>query len=97
MTKIEYNSEKKKETINNLSNAINSLGTINNSFYNTFIPSDFYYYNTTNKMKSSIIESRKKLLNYKDKINNRMESINKDELDIALNVTKIEDFIIEKF
>ncbi len=97
MTKVYYDKEKKQSAINSLNNIILDLNKVNNSFYNTFVPTEFYYYHTLGNLKVSLIDVKKELDEYKNKINNITERINKDELEIMQKVNKIDEPIIEKF
>lgn len=97
MSKIKYNGDSKNSIINSLNVCLDTLSTINNSFYNTYIPYGFYYKNTLANLESSLIEDKEDLSNYKNNINKCMEDLNKNELEIMSKLNKIEEVIIEKF
>ena len=97
MTKIKCNAENKSTIINNLNECVNTLTNINNAFYNTYIPYDFYYKNNLNNIKNDLISSKNKLNNYKNNLNKFIEEINEEELEILSKLNKIEDIMIEKF
>lgn len=97
MSTIEYNGELKQNTINSIDNVIDTLSSVNNSFYNTYTPSDYYYYYTFNNIKNNIINIKNGLQKYKNKLNTCAERINKDEIELSSKINKIEDNIIDKF
>ena len=68
MTKIKYNMENKNSIISNLNDCISKLSVINNNFYNTYFPRDFYYINSLFSMERELITIKKDLNNYKDNI-----------------------------
>ena len=88
MTKIKYNMENKNSIISNLNGCISKLSVINNNFYNTYFPRDFYYINSLFSMERELITIKKDLNNYKDNINEdklvsmakgtRINKVNKD-------------------
>ena len=97
MTKIKYNMENKNSIISNLNGCISKLSVINNNFYNTYFPRDFYYINSLFSMERELITIKKDLNNYKDNINAIMEKINKNELEMASKLSKINGLSISRF
>lgn len=97
MTKIKYNMENKNSIISNLNGCISKLSVINNNFYNTYFPRDFYYINSLFSMEMELITIKKDLNNYKDNINAIMEKINKNELEMASKLSKINELSISRF
>ena len=97
MTKIKYNVENKNSIISNLNGCISKLSVINNNFYNTYFPRDFYYINSLFSMERELITIKKDLNNYKDNINAIMEKINKNELEMASKLSKINELSISRF
>lgn len=97
MTKIKYNMENKNNIISNLNDCISKLSVINNNFYNTYFPRDFYYMNSLFSMERELITIKKDLNNYKDNINAIMEKINKNELEMASKLSKINELSISRF
>jgi len=97
MTKIKYNMENKNSIISNLNGCISKLSVINNNFYNTYFPRDFYYINSLFSMERELITIKKDLNNYKDNINAIMEKINKNELEMASKLSKINELSISRF
>ena len=97
MTKIKYNMENKNSIISNLNGCISKLSVINNNFYNTYFPRDFYYINSLFSMERALITIKKDLNNYKDNINAIMEKINKNELEMASKLSKINELSISRF
>ena len=97
MTKIKYNMENKNSIISNLNGCIIKLSVINNNFYNTYFPRDFYYINSLFSMERELITIKKDLNNYKDNINAIMEKINKNELEMASKLSKINELSISRF
>lgn len=97
MTKIKYNMENKNSIISNLNGCISKLSVINNNFYNTYFPRDFYYINSLFSMERELITIKKDLNNYKDNINAIMEKINKNELEMASKSSKINELSISRF
>ena len=97
MTKIKYNMENKNSIISNLNDCISKLNVINNNFYNTYFPRDFYYINSLFSMERELITIKEDLSNYKDNINAIMEKINKNELEMASKLSKINELSISKF
>ena len=97
MTKIKYNMENKNSIISNLNGCISKLSVINNNFYNTYFPRDFYYINSFFSMERELITIKKDLNNYKDNINAIMEKINKNELEMASKLSKINELSISRF
>ena len=97
MTKIKYNMENKNSIISNLNGCISKLSVINNNFYNTYFPRDFYYINSLFSMERELITIKKDLNNYKDNINSIMEKINKNELEMASKLSKINELSISRF
>lgn len=97
MTKIKYNMENKNSIISNLNGCISKLSVINNNFYNTYFPRDFYYINSLFSMERELITIKKDLNNYKDNINAIMEKINKNELEMASKLSKINELSISMF
>ena len=97
MTKIKYNMENKNSIISNLNGCISKLSVINNNFYNTYFPRDFYYINSLFSMERELITIKEDLSNYKDNINAIMEKINKNELEMASKLSKINELSISKF
>ena len=97
MTKIKYNMENKNSIISNLNGCISKLSGINNNFYNTYFPRDFYYINSLFSMERELITIKKDLNNYKDNINAIMEKINKNELEMASKLSKINELSISRF
>ena len=97
MTKIKYNMENKNSIISNLNGCISKLSVINNNFYNTYFPRDFYYINLLFSMVRELITIKKDLNNYKDNINAIMEKINKNELEMASKLSKINELSISRF
>ena len=97
MTKIKYNMENKNSIISNLNDCISKLKCINNNFYNTYFPRDFYYINSLFSMERELITIKKDLNNYKDNINAIMEKINKNELEMASKLSKINELSISRF
>ena len=96
MTKIKYNMENKNSIISNLNGCISKL-SVNNNFYNTYFPRDFYYINSLFSMERELITIKKDLNNYKDNINAIMEKINKNELEMASKLSKINELSISRF
>lgn len=97
MTKIKYNMENKNSIISNLNGCISKFNVINNNFYNTYFPRDFYYINSLFSMERELITIKEDLSNYKDNINAIMEKINKNELEIASKLSKINELSISRF
>lgn len=97
MTKIKYNVKNKTNIISNLNGCISKLNVINNNFYNTYFPRDFYYINSLFSMERELITIKEDLNNYKDNINAIMEKINKNELEMASKLSKINELSISKF
>lgn len=97
MTKIKYNMENKNSIISNLNGCISKLSVINNNFYNTYFPRDFYYINSLFSMERELITIKEDLNNYKDNINAIMEKINKNELEMASKLSKINELSISRF
>lgn len=97
MTKIKYNMENKNSIISNLNGCISKFNVINNNFYNTYFPRDFYYINSLFSMERELITIKKDLNNYKDNINAIMEKINKNELEMASKLSKINELSISRF
>lgn len=97
MTKIKYNMENKNSIISNLNGCISKFNVINNNFYNTYFPRDFYYINSLFSMERELITIKEDLSNYKDNINAIMEKINKNELEMASKLSKINELSISKF
>ena len=97
MTKIKYNMENKNNIISNLNDCISKLSVINNNFHNTYFPRDFYYINSLFSMERELITIKKDLNNYKDNINAIMEKINKNELEMASKLSKINELSISRF
>lgn len=97
MTKIKYNMENKNSIISNLNGCISKLSVINNNFYNTYFPRDFYYINSLFSMERELITIKKDLNNYKDNINAIMEKINKNELEMVSKLSKINELSISRF
>ena len=97
MTKIKYNMENKNSIISNLNGCISKLSVINNNFYNTYFPRDFYYINSLFSMERELITIKEDLSNYKDNINAIMEKINKNELEMASKLSKINELSISRF
>lgn len=97
MVKIKYNSEFKGSIINDLNNCIDYLNNINNSFYNTDVPNDFYYRNTFVSIKENVILVKENLFKYKESIINFMNDVEKDELDMLALLNNIDYIEIEKF
>lgn len=97
MTKIKYNMENKNSIISNLNGCISKFNVINNNFYNTYFPRDFYYINSLFSMERELITIKEDLNNYKDNINAIMEKINKNELEMASKLSKINELSISKF
>lgn len=97
MTKIKYNMENKNSIISNLNGCISKLSVINNNFYNTYFPRDFYYINSLFSMERELITIKENLSNYKDNINAIMEKINKNELEMASKLSKINELSISRF
>lgn len=97
MTKIKYNVENKNNIISNLNGCISKLSVINNNFYNTYFSRDFYYINSLFSMERELITIKKDLNNYKDNINAIMEKINKNELEMASKLSKINELSISRF
>ena len=93
MTKIKYNMENKNSIISNLNDCISKLSVINNNFYNTYFPRDFYYINSLFSMERELITIKKDLNNYKDNINAIMEN----ELEMASKLSKINELSISRF
>lgn len=97
MTKIKYNVENKNNIISNLNGCISKFNVINNNFYNTYFPRDFYYINSLFSMERELITIKEDLSNYKDNINAIMEKINKNELEMASKLSKINELSISRF
>lgn len=97
MTKIKYNMENKNSIISNLNGCISKFNVINNNFYNTYFPRDFYYINSLFSMERELITIKEDLNNYKDNINAIMEKINKNELEMASKLSKINELSISRF
>lgn len=97
MTKIKYNMENKNSIISNLDGCISKFNVINNNFYNTYFPRDFYYINSLFSMERELITIKEDLNNYKDNINAIMEKINKNELEMASKLSKINELSISRF
>ena len=91
------NMENKNSIISNLNGCISKLSVINNNFYNTYFPRDFYYINSLFSMERELITIKKDLNNYKDNINAIMEKINKNELEMASKLSKINELSISRF
>jgi hypothetical protein len=89
--------ENKNSIISNLNGCISKLSVINNNFYNTYFPRDFYYINSLFSMERELITIKKDLNNYKDNINAIMEKINKNELEMASKLSKINELSISRF
>lgn len=97
MTKIKYNNNNKNTIISNLNNCIDNLNVINNSFYNTYIPDDYYYKNTLANLMKDVRNIKDDVNNYKNDINRVMENINKNELELSSRINKINELNISKF
>ena len=89
--------ENKNNIISNLNGCISKFNVINNNFYNTYFPRDFYYINSLFSMERELITIKEDLSNYKDNINAIMEKINKNELEMASKLSKINELNISKF
>ena len=89
--------ENKNNIISNLNGCISKFNVINNNFYNTYFPRDFYYINSLFSMERELITIKEDLSNYKDNINAIMEKINKNELEMASKLSKINELSISKF
>ncbi len=97
MSTIYYDKEKRQDIIYTLNDIIENLNIVNNNLYNTFVPKDYYYYNSLNNLKNSLKYTKRDLDNYKKKLNIIIDKINKDELDILSKANKIEEIFIERF
>ena len=113
MTKIKYNMENKNSIISNLNGCISKLSVINNNFYNTYFPRDFYYINSLFSMERELITIKKESMAFEGiSINNvniqipdeliehfgrMMEKINKNELEMASKLSKINELSISRF
>ena len=97
MTKIECNIDYRSSSINYLNNCIDYLDDVNNIFYNISYPSGFRYSGTLSNIKSSIRNRREDIRDYKDKLNYKVEEIERNEMELLSIINRIEDIQIKSF
>lgn len=97
MTKVIYNSEVKDNIVSNLNDCVDKLKEVNNTFYNTLTPSDFYYKRTLLDIQKKLNIVEEDLKKYKENINKFTNNIESNELELLVKINNIEELIIEKF